>query len=332
MTSGASLRSDASEAHPGWHGSLSAPEPSDPFEIQRNRRNSVVRMRTRTSVHPGDPNPQEPRRFGFAAGRRAVTAIDPLTSVHSEIEMLFLLRGWMEYSVAGRTVRMEPGRLHVFWGGLPHRGLRLRPPTEYVGVVVPLEWVLAWPLPAGFAQDLVHGRVMREPDPTPERRRLDRALMIGWHADMREPNPGVREAVAISVQSRLRRLALAAGESDRGPAGGSCGGDVVANACQFIVDNYRAPIALRDVAAAAGVGKRHLMNIFKECCDESVWDYVVQLRLAHAERLLLSSELSILDVAVESGFGSSTRFYEAFRRARGISPRRYREQEQRLQA
>ncbi len=286
-------------------------------------------MRSGTSVHPGDPNPQELRSFGFAAGRRTVTAVDPLTSVHSEVELLLLLRGWMEYSVAGNFVRFEPGRLHVFWGGLPHRGLRLRPPTEYVGVLVPLAWVLAWPLANGFSHDLVHGRMFSEPDDAPARRRLDKALMIGWQADLREGTPGVREAVAAAVQARLARLAVSAGGPDTSRSDRGAGSDVIAGACQFIIDNYRDPITLDEVAAAAGAGKRHLINVFKARFDESVWDYVLRLRLAHAQRLLRTSDLSVLDVAVESGFGSPARFYDAFRRACAESPQHYREQRDR---
>ncbi|MCU0718670.1 MAG: helix-turn-helix domain-containing protein [Pirellula sp.] len=52
--------------------------------------------------------------------------------------------------------------------------------------------------------------------------------------------------------------------------------------------------------------------------------FVVQHRLSHAQRLLVTTEDSILNIATESGFQSLSRFNEAFKEACGCSPREYR--------
>ncbi len=291
---------------------------------------AVAGIRAATAAHPGDPNPKELRSFGFSAQRETVFAAELMTSVHTEVELMMLLGGRMEYAVAGHVFETGPDRLLVFWGGLPHRCRWVTPPTEYVGVAVPLAWVLAWPLPNAFAQRLVQGELFDEQDASTERRSLDRALMTSWEADLAMRRSGVDEAVAAEVQSRLHRLALthaaptpqAVAPDPRSGAAGT----TFTQAARFIADNYRSPITVSEIAAAAGVSARRLNKVFKESCNVLVWEYVVLLRVAHAKRLLATSDLNVLKVAVESGFGSQAQFYETFRRVCGTSPRRYREQ------
>jgi transcriptional regulator GlxA family with amidase domain len=53
-------------------------------------------------------------------------------------------------------------------------------------------------------------------------------------------------------------------------------------------------------------------------------EYVARLRVSHAQRLLLTSDAKILEVMLESGFRSASRFYETFAKIAGQSPRAYR--------
>jgi transcriptional regulator GlxA family with amidase domain len=53
-------------------------------------------------------------------------------------------------------------------------------------------------------------------------------------------------------------------------------------------------------------------------------EYVTQYRLSHAQRLLATTDLKILDVALASGFGSASRFYQVFMAMCGLTPRDYR--------
>jgi len=52
--------------------------------------------------------------------------------------------------------------------------------------------------------------------------------------------------------------------------------------------------------------------------------YVTQHRLSHAQRLLVTTDDLVVNIALKSGFGSLSRFNEAFRQAFGCTPREYR--------
>jgi transcriptional regulator GlxA family with amidase domain len=66
------------------------------------------------------------------------------------------------------------------------------------------------------------------------------------------------------------------------------------------------------------------MTIFREAFGVGIVDYVTQHRVAHAQQLLATGDLNVLDVAMQSGFGSASRFYEAFKQVCGTTPLAYR--------
>ena len=55
--------------------------------------------------------------------------------------------------------------------------------------------------------------------------------------------------------------------------------------------------------------------------------FVTDARLAHAHQLVTQTELSINEIAFESGFGSLSRFHTSFRERFGLAPRKMREHE-----
>ncbi|NJL51156.1 MAG: helix-turn-helix domain-containing protein [Hydrococcus sp. SU_1_0] len=54
------------------------------------------------------------------------------------------------------------------------------------------------------------------------------------------------------------------------------------------------------------------------------YDYVLQLRVKRAKKLLQSSDLPICDVALECGFGNQSHLAKHFRKKLGITPMNYR--------
>jgi transcriptional regulator GlxA family with amidase domain len=68
-----------------------------------------------------------------------------------------------------------------------------------------------------------------------------------------------------------------------------------------------------------------MMRLFRRLTGISVWEYVLRLRVAHAQRLLITTNKKIADLAMESGFVSIAPFYAAFKKwGGGGSPVDYR--------
>lgn len=52
--------------------------------------------------------------------------------------------------------------------------------------------------------------------------------------------------------------------------------------------------------------------------------YKSGIQLAYSKRLLEETELSVLEVALECGYGSVSQFHRAFKNLTGITPKEYR--------
>jgi AraC-like DNA-binding protein len=92
----------------------------------------------------------------------------------------------------------------------------------------------------------------------------------------------------------------------------------------YIAQNYYLPLTSQSIAAANGVHPNYAMNLFRRTFGTTMTTFVIQHRISHAQRLLVTTDDSIQNVALDSGFQSLSRFNEAFKAACGCSPRDYR--------
>jgi transcriptional regulator GlxA family with amidase domain len=56
----------------------------------------------------------------------------------------------------------------------------------------------------------------------------------------------------------------------------------------------------------------------------TIYEYVVQMRISHAQRLLATTDREVTDIAMDCGFASLNRFYETFGRLVKMAPAAYR--------
>lgn len=88
---------------------------------------------------------------------------------------------------------------------------------------------------------------------------------------------------------------------------------------------YFEPIAVDDMARAAGLSKAHFSREFKRTFGESPHSYLLTRRLERAAALLRNTDRSVADVCFSVGLRSVGSFTTSFKRAYGLTPTRYRE-------
>ena len=246
---------------------------------------------------------------------------------HNEIELNFLETGWVTYLMGGRKVRIDAGQLSAFWAALPHQVVDCGNEPEYFVATLPLSWFLQCKLPEPFVQALLSGQMAAENDP--QRSEADAQLFGDWASDMGDPQGGLMEAVLLEMEARLLRMALAEGpvvqpkEAPRTEAGTS-EFTKAEQMAQLIARRYTKPLTIEMIAAAVDLHPNYAMGLFRKAFGMTLIDYLTQHRVSHAERLLVTTDEKVLQVAIESGFGSLSRFSEAFQRASHCSPREYR--------
>lgn len=91
-------------------------------------------------------------------------------------------------------------------------------------------------------------------------------------------------------------------------------------AARYIEENCGDNSSLAELAARLGYTDRHLRRVFAEAYHVSPLEYMRTCRLLLAKNLLTDTGLSVLDVALASGFGSLRRFNDAFQKQYRLPP------------
>jgi len=92
----------------------------------------------------------------------------------------------------------------------------------------------------------------------------------------------------------------------------------------FSLETDFAPITLAAMAEVAGMSPSCFIRSFKRSTGMTPHRFVVEQRVAAARRLLETSDLPIVEIALGVGFSSQSHFGVAFRQVTGESPARYR--------
>lgn len=93
---------------------------------------------------------------------------------------------------------------------------------------------------------------------------------------------------------------------------------------RYIEGHYREPIALDELSALMNISTMYFSNFFKQTFHISPKQYILNLRLTEAQRLLLESDLSVKEIAYAVGFENESYFSEFFTAKVGISARKFR--------
>ncbi len=262
--------------------------------------------------------------LGFRIWRQDHSGTMEVPHTHPDIEVNFLFSGAFSYLHGGSVAPIAAGRFTVLWGGVPHQTLGPGIVSDGIWITLPLAWFLQWRLPNGLPDRLLAGEILSAPPDDTDRRTLER-----WLADAESGDTARRHVLQLEMEARFHRLALGMPRR-RGRATASAEGTgQIPRITRFIAQHYREPLSLPAIAGHAGLHPKYLMRVFKKHCGVSVWEYLTRLRFSHAQRLLITSDMKVLDVAMESGFASVAPFYAAFAaHTRGIRPLHYRRQHQ----
>lgn len=97
----------------------------------------------------------------------------------------------------------------------------------------------------------------------------------------------------------------------------------VEHAIRMLSYQYGQQISIGDIAKKLGYHRAHLTKLFKETTGLSPMQYLNQIRMKKAEKLL-AGDLTIAQVAASVGFNDPLFFTKQFRKWRGMSPSEYR--------
>ena len=93
---------------------------------------------------------------------------------------------------------------------------------------------------------------------------------------------------------------------------------------QYINDHYSETLKLEDMARLVGMTPTSFSRFFKLRTGKTLSDYVLDIRLGFAARMLVDSTKNISEICFECGFNNLSNFNRIFKGRRGVTPKEFR--------
>lgn len=102
--------------------------------------------------------------------------------------------------------------------------------------------------------------------------------------------------------------------------------DSILRAAHCIENNLTNDINLDMIVNCTGFSKFHFIRVFKSILGYSINDYVRRRKITEAAKLLLKTDMRIIDIAIMFAYNSQEAFTRAFREVYDVTPNQYRSQ------
>jgi AraC family transcriptional regulator, melibiose operon regulatory protein len=262
--------------------------------------------------------------------------VEPMPEAHwhDHVELNVICQGSMTYLINGRQVRLQQGAIYCFWAAVPHQVISAIENTQLVCVYMPFAEFLSLVISNDFKNDLMSGHILTATAIDMIDVPLFQRLAQEWDKANEQTNDILRDEVRI----RVRRLALNAcrtatsdetGDAEYKPNSRLLADKRMINRVQsmtnFINNEFGAPIGVTDIARMSGLHPTNATATFQKVLGISIAQYLRRRRLNHALKLLADTDQTIIEIAFECGYGSLSRFYDAFQKQLSCTPRTYRQ-------
>ncbi|MBN8856371.1 MAG: AraC family transcriptional regulator [Sphingobacteriales bacterium 50-39] len=99
--------------------------------------------------------------------------------------------------------------------------------------------------------------------------------------------------------------------------------DKIDTVFQFILKNFKNEIYIEEIAEKLNMSAASFSRYFKHHTRKTFSNYVTEIRISHACRLLMEGNYSISEICYKSGFENLSNFYRHFKKHTGLIPKDY---------
>lgn len=244
---------------------------------------------------------------------------------HNDIEINFLLNGWVKYIHGGQLYEIQANEFTVFWGGIPHNVIDLEDNLEAFWITLPLEWLIKWNIPGLLTEKILSGQMIRQISKAQETIFNSMQLEM-WLKEYGMDQPDYNKNILLELECKFRRICQSFEKTKNISASGIQKFHKPLNLLLSAINtNYLTLKNADELGKLMNLNTKYLMQMFKKHTNMNLWDYILHLRISHAQRLLITSNDKIIDICFASGFQSNSSFYYIFEKFNhGTSPAKYR--------
>ena len=247
---------------------------------------------------------------------------------HNHVEVMLPIGCEIFFETHAGAATAKDQDLCLLWGQLPHRVKKVEGEGCIYIANLPLQEILALEMSDDIVEALISGQLIK----ASSTRQSDVVMFEGWVSDYESKHQTRVTLARTELICRLRRQSLSGWQFSEILMRAKKQNSKVAakqatriqRMIRFIAEHYTQPITIADISKAGGVSEGYGMSVFQKAIGMSMTSYLNKLRLYHAKSALLESQEKILTIAMDSGFGSLSRFYEVFTKDTGQTPQNFR--------
>ncbi len=231
---------------------------------------------------------------------------------HKECEIYYLKAGEREYFIENRVYTISPGDFAIIAPYVLHKTSG----KSFKRILVGVDYDELPPLLLDCMEKCIKQGVVRTP-----------TIRVRFMEELLERMMSEYEGNGCSplLESYFSALMLElVGFYEKPPAPRSPENDRMLSVVQYINSNYAEDISVEKLAKQVFLSRSHFCRQFKKITGFSPLEYIHSVRLKEAESLLMETDLSITEIALQTGFPGGNYFGDFFRKNHGISPREWR--------
>ncbi|TNJ42408.1 AraC family transcriptional regulator [Tamlana fucoidanivorans] len=264
--------------------------------------------------------------------RRDVPCLDAAWHYHPEIELLYISQSNGIRFVGDSVEPFYPGDLVLVGSYLPH--LWRNDPSYYKeGSVQKVKTIVT-----KFTKDFLGNDLFKVPEFAEINNLLEEAkfgICFGENAGERLHSDIIKLPELPPIEQQLKLLnilyelskvkekkILSSSDMRQSTTESSERIDTV---LKYISDNYASNISLDDIANVACMTTNSFCRFFKKTTNKSFTQFLNEIRIRNASRLLIQDNSPVSEVCYIVGFNSITNFNKQFKQIMGVTPKGFRE-------
>ena len=102
--------------------------------------------------------------------------------------------------------------------------------------------------------------------------------------------------------------------------------DLIRSALEYVEEHYSEPITMQQLAKESNVNYYYFSRLFQQYTNQGFRDYLMKFRINKAVRMLLQTNESVTNIAIDCGFETISYFIKKFQEEMGVTPKNFRKQ------
>ena len=245
---------------------------------------------------------------------------------HDELEIIYVKSGFLTVNISGENYIGKPGDAVVVSPGNLHVMGSQTGPVDYFTFLFPLKYIAFRTddmLDDKLIEPLNCGHLMISPEIKDTVKEQCEQLAGVYAAEIDESE----SKITVQIKKKIILLQFIHELWKKGfiVENDTTGRNTVEKEMvSYIQQNYTGKILLREFGEQFHLSEKYISRYFKEHFHITLSQYVTYLRLEHAKQMLQETDISVTEVAMQSGYQNISYFIRSFKKTYGVSPLKYR--------